>query len=328
MLFTTLFDLQLQLKILYYIKFLINNHVFWRIMKPIRLIVSSCLLGEAVRYDGKSKPVNYVCNNLAKAFELVGVCPEFESGLGLPREAMKLCSNAQAPELRGVVSNKDCTGYLRAWLEKRMVEIAAMEPAGFVLKSNSPSCGLYPVAVKDCAEPGAGLFAACVSAAFPELAIAGDKQLEERFGRQKFLDKLLLMTRFRELVSHPEGVEMLPDFHLNLKLCAMSHAPGRMAELEKFARRGDWGTYERKLAVVLDAEPEQSKHNNVWRHLQSVLMARSDDYERTALLRSFREFEHGELDFKAMLMLLRIGVEKYAPEYQSQFYWRMLDPLY
>ena len=297
-------------------------------MKPVRLIVSNCLLGEAVRYDNKSKPNSYICNDLARAFELVGVCPEVEAGLGLPREAMKLCGNAQAPELRGVVSNKDLTGNLRCWLAKRMPEIAALEPAGFVLKSNSPSCGLYPVAVKNCAEPGAGLFASCVGAAFPELAIASDKQLADRFGRQKFLDKLLLMTRFRELVSHPEGVEMLPDFHVDLKLCAMSHAPGRMAELEKFARRGDWGTYERKLAVVLDAEPEQSKHNNVWRHLQSVLMARSDDYERTALLRSFREFEQGELDFKAMLMLLRIGVEKYAPEYQSQFYWRMLDPLY
>ena len=297
-------------------------------MKSVRLIVSNCLLGEAVRYDGKSKPNGYIVNDLARAFELVGVCPEFEAGLGLPREAVKLCGNVQAPELRGVVSNKDLTGHLRSWLEKRMPEIAALEPAGFVLKSNSPSCGLFPVAVKGCAEPGAGLFASCVSAAFPELAITSDKQLEERFGRQKFLDKLLLMSRFRELVSHPEGVELLPDFHLNLKLCAMSHAPGRMAELEKFARRGDWGTYERKLAVVLDAEPEQSKHNNVWRHLQSVLMARSDDYERTALLRCFKEFEQGELDFKAMLMLLRIGVEKYAPEYQSQFYWRMLDPLY
>ena len=297
-------------------------------MKPIRLIVSSCLLGEAVRYDGKSKPDNYVCNNLGRAFELIGVCPEFEAGLGLPREAMKLCNQSHAPELRGVVSNKDCSGSLRCWLEKRMVEIAALEPAGFVLKSNSPSCGLFPVAIKDSTEYGTGLFAACVSAAYPELAIASDKQLEDRFGRQKFLDKLLLMSRFRDLVSNPDGVELLPDFHMNLKLCAMSHAPGRMAELEKFARRGDWGTYERKLAVVLDAEPEQSKHNNVWRHLQSVLMARSDDYERTALLRCFREFEQGELDFKAMLMLLRIGVEKYAPEYQSQFYWRMLDPLY
>ena len=130
------------------------------------------------------------------------------------------------------------------------------------------------------------------------------------------------------LTYSPDGVEMLPDFHTNIKLCAMSHAPGRMAELEKFARRGDWGTYERKLSVVLDAEPGQTKHHNVWRHLQSVLMARSDDYERAALIRCMKEFEHGELDFKAMLMLLRIGVEKYAPEYQSQFYWRLLDPLY
>ena len=297
-------------------------------MKPIRLIVSACLTGEAVRYDRKSKPCSYVKDNLGRAFELVAVCPEFESGLGLPREAMKLCGNANAPELRGVVSNKDCTSALRCWLEKRMVEIAALEPAGFVLKSNSPSCGVFPVKFADNTTEGAGLFAACVTAAFPELAIASDKQLESFFGRQKFLDKVLLMSRFRELVSSPDGVEMLSAFHSDLKLCAMSHAPGRMAELEKFARRGDWGTYERKLAVVLDAEPEQSKHNNVWRHLQSVLMARGDDYERTALLRSLREFEHGELDFKAMLMLLRIGVEKYAPEYQSQFYWRMLDPLY
>ena len=105
-------------------------------MKSIRLIVSNCLLGEAVRYDGKSKPHSYICNGLARAFELIGVCPEFEADLGLPREAMKLCGNAQAPELRGVVSNKDMTGALRSWLEKRMPEIAALEPAGFVLKNN------------------------------------------------------------------------------------------------------------------------------------------------------------------------------------------------
>lgn len=297
-------------------------------MKTIRLIVSACLTGENVRYDGKSKPNKYICDNLARAFELVPVCPEFEAHLGLPREAIRLCGNPAAPEVRGVLSNLDRTALLRDWLTRRMPELAALEPAGFVLKSNSPSCGLYPVKVLNNDTPGAGLFAACVTEAFPELAIASDTQLQNRFGRQKFLDKLLLMTRFRELVSTPGGVEMLPEFHLNSKLCAMSHAPGRMAELEKFARRGDWGTYERKLSVVLDAEPEQSKHNNVWRHLQSLLMARSDDYERTALVRSMREFEQGELDFKAMLMLLRIGVEKYAPEYQSQFYWRLLDPLY
>ena len=297
-------------------------------MKPIRLIVSSCLLGERVRYDHKSKPDNYVCNQLAKAFELIPVCPEFESGLGVPREAMKLCGSADAPELRGVLSGSDRTAQMRDWLKKRMVELAGLEPAGFVLKSKSPSCGLYPVKFADNVTEGAGIFAACVVQAFPELAIAAETQLADRFGRQKFLDKVILMSRFRELVSHPDMVELLPDFHSNIKLCAMSHAPGRMAELEKFARRGDWGTYERKLSVVLDAMPEQSKHNNVWRHLQSVLMARSDDYERTALLRSLKEFEQGELDFKAMLMLLRIGVEKYAPEYQSQFYWRLLDPLY
>ena len=297
-------------------------------MKPVRLIVSACLTGETVRYDGKNKPSDYITGMLAKAFELVSVCPEFEAGLGVPREAIRLCGNPDAPEVRGVVSNLDRTALLREWLTRRMPELAELEPAGFVLKSKSPSCGLYPVPVLGSEQPGAGIFAACAAQAFPELAITSEKQLQDRFGRQKFLDKLLLMSRFRELTEHPEAVVMLPDFHVNIKLCVMSHAPGRVSELDKFARRGDWGTYARKLAVVLDAMPEQSKHNNVWRHLQSVIMARADDYERTALVRSMREFEQGELDFKAMLMLLRIGVEKYAPEYQSQFYWRMLDPLY
>ena len=297
-------------------------------MKPVRLIVSACLIGKAVRYDNKCKPCSYVCDNLARAFELIPVCPEFESNLGLPREAMKLYGDPAHPELRGVVSNKDCTSALRSWLEKRMPELAELEPAGFVLKSNSPSCGVFPVKMADRVSESSGIFAACVVQAFPELAVAGDKQLEDRFGRQRFLDKLLLMSRFRELVEQPESAVLLPDFHFNIRLTLMSHAPGRIAELDKLARRGDWGTYARKLAVVLDAAPEQSKHNNVWRHLQSVLMARSDDYERTALVRCMKEFELGELDFKAMLMLLRIGVEKYAPEYQSQFYWRMLDPLY
>ncbi len=292
-------------------------------MSTIRVVVSACLMGQTVRYDGKNKPCDYVRNLLARAFELVGVCPEVEAGLPIPREAMRLGGDPEHPELRGVLSGVDYTAALRGWLARRLPELAALEPAGFVLKSNSPSCGLAAVS-----NAGAGVFASCVAAAYPELAIASEKQLETRFGRQKFLDKLLLMSRFRELIRTPGGIEHLLAFHRDLRLCAMSHAPGRVGELDKFARRGDWGTYERKLAVVLDAEPEQSKHDNVWRHLQSVLMVHFDDYERAALMRSLAEFARGELDFKALLMVLRIGVEKYAPEYQTQFYWRQLDPLY
>ena len=105
-------------------------------MKPIRLIVSSCLLGNQVRYDAKSKTDNYICEQLGRAFELIGVCPEFESGLGVPREAIKLCGSAAAPEVRGVISNNDRTAALRGWLTERLPELAALEPAGFVLKNN------------------------------------------------------------------------------------------------------------------------------------------------------------------------------------------------
>jgi len=52
----------------------------WHEEEPIRIGVSSCLLGAEVRYDGGHKRDHHISEVLGEFFEWVPVCPEVEIG--------------------------------------------------------------------------------------------------------------------------------------------------------------------------------------------------------------------------------------------------------
>src|SRR5690606_33117788 len=52
--------------------------------------VSSCLLGQRVRYDGGHKREAFVVEDLAARFELLPICPEMAIGMGVPRPPLQL----------------------------------------------------------------------------------------------------------------------------------------------------------------------------------------------------------------------------------------------
>ncbi len=58
--------------------------------KPIRIGISSCLLGQEVRFDGGHKRDPFLTDTLGAQVEWVAVCPEVEMGLGTPRETLRL----------------------------------------------------------------------------------------------------------------------------------------------------------------------------------------------------------------------------------------------
>ena len=69
---------------------------------PIRLGISSCLLGQKVRYDGNHQRDGYITLTLRKYFEFVPVCPEVAIGLGVPRPPIRLVGNpGRAARRRG-----------------------------------------------------------------------------------------------------------------------------------------------------------------------------------------------------------------------------------
>ena len=109
----------------------------------IRVGVSACLLGEPVRYDGGHKRSAVLVELLGSRFRWVPVCPEMEIGLGTPREPVRLVGDLHGPRMLGVSTARDLTRPMTEYAQRRARELAALDIAGYVLKSASPSCGQW-----------------------------------------------------------------------------------------------------------------------------------------------------------------------------------------
>lgn len=146
----------------------------------ISIGISSCLLGERVRYDGGHKLDLFLRDTLGKYVEYVRVCPEVECGLPVPREAMRLVGSPESPRLVTVRTHRDMTGQIQSWAERRVVELENEGLCGFIFKSGSPSSGMEKVRVySDAGIPrktGVGMFARKLMERFPR----GRGRLERR----------------------------------------------------------------------------------------------------------------------------------------------------
>jgi uncharacterized protein YbbK (DUF523 family) len=166
-----------------------------------RVGVSSCLLGEEVRYDGGHKRDSFLADVLGEIIEWVPVCPEVEMGLGVPRPPMQLVGLGGDTRLVTPSTGADHTAAMSAWAARRLEELAALNLSGYVLKSRSPSCGLHGVPVFDLdgesAGEGRGLFAAALATRFPDLPIAEENALADPHRRAGFLSQVLALHRSR-----------------------------------------------------------------------------------------------------------------------------------
>ena len=103
-----------------------------------KLIVSACLLGEACRYDGKSKPCEKV-KRLAEKYELIPVCPEVFGGLSTPRPPSEMQNDGSFINALG----EDVTANYRKGAEETL-RIAMENGCKLaILKEKSPSCGVH-----------------------------------------------------------------------------------------------------------------------------------------------------------------------------------------
>ena len=70
----------------------------------VRIGISSCLLGEKVRFDGGHKKDEFLTSHFGRYVEWVPVCPEFEIGLGVPREYLWILS--RSPQMDDATYNR------------------------------------------------------------------------------------------------------------------------------------------------------------------------------------------------------------------------------
>jgi uncharacterized protein YbbK (DUF523 family) len=145
-----------------------------------RILVSACLLGEKVRYDGGHKRNLLLMETLGPFVEWVRVCPEVDGGLPVPREEMRLEGDPKRPRLVTNRTGIDHTERMERWAKTRLEELSGLDLRGCICKKDSPSCGMEP----------AGVFTRMFIERFPLLPVEEEGRLADPMRREKFIRRI------------------------------------------------------------------------------------------------------------------------------------------
>ena len=108
---------------------------------PLRLGVSTCLLGENVRFDGGHARDRFVTDVLGKWFEWVPVCPEVELGMGIPRPTIRLVEEGDGLHLVAPATGEDLTGRMHAYADEKIAELQRLDAALASHRDEKPQGG-------------------------------------------------------------------------------------------------------------------------------------------------------------------------------------------
>jgi uncharacterized protein YbbK (DUF523 family) len=170
-------------------------------LKKPNIGISSCLLGEKVRYDGGHRHNRYITDSLGKYFAWMPVCPEVEYGLGIPREAMHLVGDPAKPRLVAISTGIDYTDGMTNWVEKKLAELEKENLCGFIFKSKSPSSAIRGIKIISPSGTeygeGPGIFGGAFVKHFSLMPVIDDEQFGNPVLRKKFLDKVFARKGLR-----------------------------------------------------------------------------------------------------------------------------------
>jgi uncharacterized protein YbgA (DUF1722 family)/uncharacterized protein YbbK (DUF523 family) len=287
-----------------------------RAQPTIRLGISACLLGEQVRYDGGHNQDLFLVRAIGRYVEWVPVCPEVELGLGIPRETLRLEGSPETPRLVATESGTDHTEAMEAWARRRLRELAALNLHGFVLKKNSPSCGLFRVKVFSEEEvpqrKGRGLFARALVAHLPLLPVEEEDRLHHMRLRENFIERVFVYQRWTEMLQKDPTPAGLARFHAAHKLTLMAHSPEDQHRLERLVvRAGSTGgaelieQYGQLLMEALRRLSTPGKNANVLFHLMGYFKDRLAVDEKQELVESIEDYRQGLLPLIVPLTLIR-----------------------
>jgi uncharacterized protein YbbK (DUF523 family) len=181
---------------------------------PIKIGISSCLLGENVRYDGRNKYAGYIVETLGQYVEFLPVCPETAIGLGVPRPPVRLLNrNARICAVGVENPDIDITEALTRFGKKQATALSTV--CGYIFKSRSPSCGLTdtPISTGTRETSGAGLYTHQIIEAIPLLPVTDEAALKPENSGNHFLERVFAFNRWQQLLESPLSNARLQMFH-------------------------------------------------------------------------------------------------------------------
>jgi uncharacterized protein YbbK (DUF523 family) len=210
--------------------------------EQIKIGISSCLLGNRVRYDGGHKLDRFLRDTLGQYVSFVPVCPEVECGLPVPRESMHLTGTPDAPRLVTTRSGVNHTDRMLRWARQRVTQLEKENLCGFIFKKGSPSSGMVRVKIYNDAgmpyQTGSGLFAKAFMDHFRRIPVEEEGRLHDPSLRENFIERIFALRRWRSLLDTGRSLGNLVAFHTREKLLLLSHSPNHYRAMGKLVADG------------------------------------------------------------------------------------------
>jgi len=298
--------------------------------KKIPIGISSCLLGEEVRFDSGHKNNSYITGTLGNYFEFRGFCPEVAIGLGIPREPIRLieeenkiqCIGTRTTSLNVTTKLIECADQQKHWHAKIF---------GYILKKDSPSCGMERVKVYKNNQPqrsGTGLYAQQLMENFPNMPVEEEGRLGDSVLRENFIKRVFIYERWYQLCRDKLTIASLTKFHAQHKLILMSHDQNKARDLGKKLSEISASSitsyaqqYETDLMQLLKIKATRKNNVNVLQHIQGYLKNHLDKEDKRELTEVIEQYRLGFLPLIVPITLLKHHFMKHPNEYITESYF-------
>ena len=304
-------------------------------LEKIKIGISSCLMGEKVRFDSGHKRNAYINGILANFFEFTTFCPEVEIGLSIPREPIRLvtlndkvhCVGTRNPELDVTEDLYKSADEQQAWHRQL---------CGYILKKGSPSCGMERVRLYKGDIPdriGVGLYAERLMQNFPNLPVEEEGRLEDPVLRENFIQRVYIYSRWQKLMEQAISMKNLTLFHAQHKYIYMSHDQSMARQLGSWlaeSHKTDMDTlttqYPLKMMTLLKRRATRKNHVNTLQHIQGYLKNHLDAGDKQELTTNIKQYQEGLLPLIVPITLLRHHFRRYPNNYISNSYYMQPHP--
>jgi uncharacterized protein YbgA (DUF1722 family)/uncharacterized protein YbbK (DUF523 family) len=294
-----------------------------------RVGVSACLLGQQVRYDGGHKRDAFITGPLSEYLEFVAVCPETGIGLGIPRPTIRLVGDIERPRLVGTLDpSMDVTQRMERYAEQKVKHLG--ELCGYILKKDSPSCGMQRVKVfnQDGGSPlrkGSGVFARILMQRLPLLAVEEEGRLNDAVLRENFINRIYVMQRWQRLQRQGLSAARLIEFHAAHKYLVMAHSQAAyqrlgqlLSDLSKVDLEAIAQSYIEALMQTLQRRVTRQRHVNVLQHMMGYLKKRIDSGDKAELSDRIEAYRRGEIPLVVPITLLRHYFRRHPDPYMEK----------
>lgn len=300
-------------------------------MSKIILGISSCLMGNAVRHDGGHKRNVYVLSTLAEYFDFRTVCPEVAIGLGVPRPTIRLTRAADGVRLTGSDdAGMDLTDSMTGWANRAVEGMADL--SGFILKNNSPSCGMERVRVYDGngapTRDGVGLFAATLMKAMPWLPVEEEGRLNDPMLRENFIERVFVYYRWQRMIAEGLTVSSLMAFHQRHKFILLAHDEQEYRKLGPLIASVNRDNiqelsseYLLRMMNSLKARSSRKRHTNVLMHVMGFLKTKIDSDDKQEMIEVMDSYRLGQVPLIVPVTLMKHHLRRFPDDYISSQYY-------